>query len=119
MEYEGTKLTYKQLDERANQLANFLLLIGVQHESPIPVLLHRGTNLLISWLAVLKAGAAIMPMDPAFPSERIKLMVGDGESTILITESLCQPKTSFFDGHTSKLICIFWNMDSYRVISCD
>mmetsp|Transcript_32179 Transcript_32179/g.51189 ORF Transcript_32179/g.51189 Transcript_32179/m.51189 type:complete len:2607 (-) Transcript_32179:54-7874(-) len=83
----GEDVTYRELNEKANQLGNFLRLVGARRETLIPVILPRGAMLIIAWLGVLKSGAAIMPIDPAFPTERMRVMMNDAECTILVTNS--------------------------------
>ena len=69
------KFSYQDLDQRANQLASFLLSQGVGPEALVGVLLDRKPQMLIALLAVLKAGAAYVPLDPAYPAERIGYIV--------------------------------------------
>jgi acyl-CoA synthetase (AMP-forming)/AMP-acid ligase II len=76
---QGNFLTYKDLDERANQLARFLEANGVKEEQPVGVMLERSLELMIAMLAVLKAGGAFVPMDPEYPAERLAIMAEDAE----------------------------------------
>jgi amino acid adenylation domain-containing protein len=79
--------TYRQLNERANQLAHYLRYLGVQPDQPVPIVLDRSPKLVLSLLAVLKAGAAAMPLDPTVPSERIKFLVHQSEAVLVISET--------------------------------
>lgn len=72
-------LTYKQLDERANQLARFLEASGVKEEQPVGVMLERSLELMVAMMGVLKAGGAFVPMDPEYPADRLALMAEDAE----------------------------------------
>jgi non-ribosomal peptide synthetase component F len=83
--FEDHQLTYKQLNERANQLAHYLRSKGVKEETFVPLLLDRGVEMLIAVLGVLKAGGAFVPMDPNYPSERIGFMLADTDAKIAIT----------------------------------
>ncbi|MFF8196777.1 amino acid adenylation domain-containing protein [Streptomyces bobili] len=74
---DGTDTSYAELDARANQLARHLIAAGVGPETVVAVALERGTDLMVSLLAVLKAGGAYMPVDPAYPADRIAYMCGD------------------------------------------
>jgi amino acid adenylation domain-containing protein len=84
------KFSYQQLDRRANQLASFLLNQGVGPEALVGVLLDRKPEMLIAVLAVLKAGAAYVPLDPAYPAERIGYIVQDAEIAILLSSNRLQ-----------------------------
>ena len=82
----GTSLTYGQLDEIADRLARGLSKLKVGRGDLIGVILHRSINLVATLLAILKTGAAYMPVDPAFPVERISSMVEDASPKFLIVE---------------------------------
>ena len=84
------KFSYQELDQRANQLASFLLNQGVGPETLVGVLLDRKPEMLIAVLAVLKAGAAYVPLDPAYPAERIGYIVQDAEISILLSSNRLQ-----------------------------
>jgi amino acid adenylation domain-containing protein len=84
------KFSYQELDHRANQLASFLLSQGVGPEALVGVLLDRKPQMLIALLAVLKAGAAYVPLDPAYPAERIGYIVEDAEISILLSSKRLQ-----------------------------
>jgi amino acid adenylation domain-containing protein len=84
------KFSYQDLDQRANQLASFLLSQGVGPEALVGVLLDRKPQMLIALLAVLKAGAAYVPLDPAYPAERIGYIVEDAEISILLSSKRLQ-----------------------------
>ena len=84
------KFSYQELDQRANQLASFLLSQGVGPEALVGVLLDRKPQMLIALLAVLKAGAAYVPLDPAYPAERIGYIVEDAEISILLSSKRLQ-----------------------------
>lgn len=80
-------LTYAELNSRANQLAHYLRGKGVGNGHPVGICLRRGTNLLVSVLAVLKTGAAYLPLDPDYPAARLDAMLGDAKATLVLTES--------------------------------
>jgi amino acid adenylation domain-containing protein len=81
---ESESLTYQQVNERANRLAHFLQHVGVQSGEYVPVLMPRSGAALIAQLAVLKAGCAYMPLDPALPAERQAFMIRDCGARLLL-----------------------------------
>src|SRR5215207_2311202 len=85
--FNDTGLTYSELDSRANQLARHLRTLGVGPESRVGVCVERSTEMVVGLLGVLKAGAAYVPLDPEYPSERIAYMLEDGEVSVLFTQS--------------------------------
>jgi amino acid adenylation domain-containing protein/non-ribosomal peptide synthase protein (TIGR01720 family) len=87
--YESTTLTYSQLNERANQLANYLKAQhDIKADSLIVLCLDRNEYMLISILAVLKSGAAYVPIDPNYPKERIEYILTDTKASIILTNVL-------------------------------
>ncbi|WP_414575216.1 non-ribosomal peptide synthetase [Anabaena sp. CCY 9402-a] len=95
-------LTYAKLNAKSNQIAHFLLQLGVKPEARIGVCLERSSPLLIiALLAILKAGAAYVPLDPTFPPERLRFMMADAELTLLLTH------TSLSSIITDKLATIY------------
>lgn len=82
----GVSTTYRDLDALANRLAWYLQSIGVGVESRVGICLDRSTDLIVSLLAILKAGAAYVPLDPDYPTERLQFVAGDAEITAVIIE---------------------------------
>jgi amino acid adenylation domain-containing protein len=81
-------LTYAELNERANKLAHLLIQEGVGPESRVGVALPRSLEMLVSILAVLKAGAAYVPLDPDYPADRLAFMLQDSQPTCTLTTSV-------------------------------
>lgn len=82
------QLSYKQLDEMANRLAHFLIQQGVGPEQLVPIMLERSFEMVIAINAVLKAGAAYLPLDPEHPADRIEYIVHEaGARWVLTTEA--------------------------------
>jgi amino acid adenylation domain-containing protein/non-ribosomal peptide synthase protein (TIGR01720 family) len=79
------RLSYRELNTRANQLAHHFIGLGVGPEQFVAVALPRTEDLVVALLALLKAGAAYLPIDPDYPTERIELMLGDAEPALLVT----------------------------------
>ncbi|HVL02338.1 MAG TPA: amino acid adenylation domain-containing protein, partial [Dongiaceae bacterium] len=82
----GEQLTYAQLQQRANQLANWLLQSGVQKGQKVGICLDRSPTILVAVLGALKAGAAYVPMDSQYPSERLAYMLDDARAPVLLTQ---------------------------------
>ncbi len=83
--WDGGELTYGELEARANRLARRLRADGVAAEARVAVCLERSPELIVTLLAVLKAGGAYLPLDPAYPAERLAAMLEDGEAPVLVT----------------------------------
>ncbi|WP_158625670.1 non-ribosomal peptide synthetase [Corallococcus carmarthensis] len=91
VEFGEAHLTYRQLDERANQLAWHLRSLGVATDSRVAVALERSLELVVSLVAILKAGAAYVPLDPAYPRARLAAMVEDARPHVLLTTRALLP----------------------------
>ncbi|MBK8551806.1 MAG: AMP-binding protein [Ignavibacteria bacterium] len=82
---EDQKLTYRELNERSNQLANYLQSKGVKEETLVPACMERSIDLIIAIFGILKAGGAYVPIDPDYPEERILFMTENTGAKILIS----------------------------------
>lgn len=80
-------INYQQLNERANQLANLLVAQGVAAGDRVAMLCRRGPNMLTAIVAILKAGAAYVPLDPDFPEQRIEYIINHSQASFLVGES--------------------------------
>lgn len=83
--FENNAFTYKELNDRSNQLAKFLRSKGVKKDSIVGLIVDRSVEMIIAILAVLKAGGAYLPIDPAYPNERIDYMLKDCNCHLLLT----------------------------------
>ncbi|MBF9127388.1 AMP-binding protein, partial [Plantactinospora sp. S1510] len=81
---DGTELSYTELDERSSRLARYLQGSGVGAESVVAVVMDRGVDLIVALWAVLKAGAAYVPIDPRYPAQRIGLMLADSRAIVVL-----------------------------------
>ncbi|HYR09616.1 MAG TPA: condensation domain-containing protein, partial [Longimicrobium sp.] len=79
-------LTYAELNARANRLAHHLLRLGAGPHAPVALHVHRGVELVVCILAVLKAGSAYLPLDPGSPAERLERMLADAGAALVLTE---------------------------------
>jgi amino acid adenylation domain-containing protein len=83
--FEGERLTYAELNAAANRLARCLRAAGVGPEAPVGVMLDRSAELVVTLLAVLKAGGAYLPLDPALPAARRAALAADAGAAVLVT----------------------------------
>ncbi len=83
--FEREKLTYRELDRRANQLARHLRALGVGPDVLVGLSLERSLEMVVAILGVLKAGGAYVPLDPSFPQNRLAYMVEDSQMSVLLT----------------------------------
>ena len=97
------RLTYEELNERANQLAHYLQSLGVKAEVLVGLCIERSIEMLVGLLGILKAGGAYVPIDPSYPKQRLAYMLEDAAVPILLTtKSLLEilPK------HQAKTVCL-------------
>ncbi|MFS8215878.1 non-ribosomal peptide synthetase, partial [Paenibacillus sp. S29] len=90
--YAERQLTYRELNERGNQLARRLRNEGIGRESIVGILSERSVDMLVGVLAVWKAGGAYVPLDADYPSERIRFMLEDSGATVLLTQTGLQER---------------------------
>jgi amino acid adenylation domain-containing protein len=81
------QLSYRELDERSNRLARHLQSLGVRPDTLVGIAMGRSETLVVSMLAILKAGGGYVPLDPTHPRERLSLVIEDSEMPILLTTS--------------------------------
>ncbi|MFL6198785.1 MAG: non-ribosomal peptide synthetase, partial [Thermoanaerobaculia bacterium] len=81
------RLTYRELDRRANQLAHRLRALGVGPESLVGIAMRRSAGLVVAILATLKAGGAYVPLDPEYPAERIAFVLEDSRAPVLLVDA--------------------------------
>ena len=93
--FQGSSMTYRELDEASNRLAHLLIAKGARPGERVALLLPRSTEAIVSIMAVLKTGAAYLPMDPAHPSSRMQFMIGDSAPIAAVTTAELQER---FDG---------------------
>jgi amino acid adenylation domain-containing protein len=85
--FDGKSLTYAELDRRSNQLARHLILLGAKTDGLIAICLERSLDMLVGLLGILKAGSAYVPLDPAYPPDRIAFMLENSEAPLLVTQA--------------------------------
>ncbi|QMV44171.1 non-ribosomal peptide synthetase [Cohnella cholangitidis] len=93
--YEGSRLTYAELNRRANRLARTLRAQGVQADQLVGIMAERSPETIVSILAVVKAGGAYVPVDPDYPQERIAYMLADSGVKVLLMQRQQRERVSF------------------------
>lgn len=88
--YEDSSLSYGELNRRANRIARYLRELGVETGNRVAICMERGLEMIEAVLAVLKAGAAYVPLDPAYPAERLRFMLADSASMALLVQGHLQ-----------------------------
>ncbi|WP_245982204.1 non-ribosomal peptide synthetase [Streptomyces reniochalinae] len=99
----GERLTYGELNERANRLAHFLMGRGVVREDLVGVCVERGVEMVVALLGAWKAGAAYVPMDPDYPRQRLGFMVGDTGASLVVTQGRLRGRV---EGLCSDVVCV-------------
>ncbi len=84
--FADQQLTYRELNEKANQLAHYLQKLGVQPEVPVGICVERSLEMAIAILAILKAGGAYVPIDPNYPQERVAYILANSQALVLLTQ---------------------------------
>ncbi|HET9917756.1 MAG TPA: amino acid adenylation domain-containing protein, partial [Candidatus Binatia bacterium] len=84
--FEDQQVTYRELNHRSNQLAHYLVKLGVGPEVLVAICLERSIDMVVGLLAILKAGGAYVPLDPDFPKERLDFMLQDAQVRLLLTQ---------------------------------
>ncbi len=98
LECAGEKLTYRELNSRANRLARELRTLGVAAEQLVGVMADRSMETVVALLAILKAGGAYLPLDPAYPEERLRFMLADSRAAVLLTQEKYAGRIADFIG---------------------
>lgn len=108
------RISYAELNTRANQLASYLREIGIGRGSIVGICLERSVNMIVGLIGILKAGAAYLPLDPEYPMERIAFMFTDAKASALLTEEKFAER--IFD-HDAKVI--YLDSDWPAIAECD
>src|SRR5208283_3652869 len=83
---EDARLSYRELNSRANRLAHTLRKLKVGPEVPVVACLEQSLEMVVGLLAILKAGGVYLPLDPTLPKERMTWILGDSRAPVLLTE---------------------------------
>ncbi|MBD2784872.1 amino acid adenylation domain-containing protein, partial [Xenorhabdus sp. DI] len=92
--FEGQTLSYGELNRRANQLAHHLIALGIRPDDRVAICVERGLELIVGLLAIFKAGGVYVPLDPAYPADRLAYMLEDATPVVLLTQTAQRNKLS-------------------------
>jgi amino acid adenylation domain-containing protein len=109
--FENEQLTYSELNNRANQLANYLQSFGVGADVLVGICVERSIEMVIGLLGILKAGGAYVPLDPEYPQERLSFMLEDTQVKVLLTQKRI---LSQLPQHQAEIVCLD---DDWSIIS--
>jgi amino acid adenylation domain-containing protein len=101
--FENQQLTYQQLNRRANQLAHYLQKLGVKPDTLVGICVERSLEMLMGLLGILKAGGVYVPLDPAYPQERLAFMLQDIQAPVLLTQ---QQLVENLPAHEAQVVCL-------------
>lgn len=93
--FEDQKLTYRELNQRANSLASYLRSQKIGRNDIVGIMVNRSLEMIISILAVLKSGACYIPIDPEYPQDRIEYMLNNSNTKLLLTFKRLENKVTF------------------------
>lgn len=97
------KLSYGELDKRANRLANYLVSLGVGPETIVGIYMERSIDMLTALVGIHKSGGAYLPMDPVFPKDRLEFMLDNAQVPIILTDSIIKDT---LPENKAKIICL-------------
>lgn len=83
--FEDERVSYRELNRRANQLAHYLRRLGVKSDSLVAISVERSPEMVVGLFAILKAGGAYVPLDPSYPAERLAYMLKDSAPVVVLT----------------------------------
>jgi amino acid adenylation domain-containing protein len=106
--FEDEQLTYKELNQRANQLAHYLQYIGVGPETFVGIAIERSLEMVVGLYGILKAGGAYVPLDPAYPADRLAYMIEDANVPVLLTQKKLIDR---LPSHKAQVLCLDTDWD--------
>jgi amino acid adenylation domain-containing protein len=101
--FGGEKLTYRQLGDRADQLASYLQELGVERNTLVAICVERSLEMIVGLLGILRAGGAYLPLDPTFPPDRLAFMLKDAQPPVLLTQERLRALLPSQKGHVVSL----------------
>ena len=98
MVYHDIRLTYKQVDEQSERIAQYVQSLGLGNEDVVSILIPRSEWMVVASMGVLKAGCAYQPLDPSYPAERLNFMMQDAGAKLLIADEELRPIVDEYQG---------------------
>jgi amino acid adenylation domain-containing protein/thioester reductase-like protein len=114
VEFEGQHLTYRELNQRANQLAHHLQTLGIQPDVLVGICVERSLDMMVGLLGTLKAGGAYVPLDPSYPQARLAFMLEDSRIPVLLTQHNLLEQ---LPPHTAQVICLDTDWEKIAIAS--
>jgi len=114
--FEQQKLTYSELNSKANQLAHYLQKLGVKPQMLVGICVERSVEMVVGLLAILKAGGAYVPLDPNYPRSRLNYLISDAEISILLTQEKWH---NHLRPTTAQVICLDTNIPVVTTATSD
>jgi amino acid adenylation domain-containing protein len=108
--FESERITYDELNRRANQLAGHLRGLGVGADEVVGLCIERSPEMVLGLLAILKAGGAYLPLDPAYPQQRLAYMLADAKAKVLLTQ---ERLVEGLPEHEAEVICLDADWESF------
>jgi non-ribosomal peptide synthetase component F/aryl carrier-like protein len=101
--FEAEQVSYRELNERANQLAHYLRQLGVRPEGRVGICVERSVEMVVGLLGILKAGGAYVPLDAEYPGERLRFMLADAQVEALLTQEQLLAR---LPEHQARVVCL-------------
>lgn len=115
--HEKDSLTYSELSKQSTKLAKYLQRQGVTPDTLVAICMHRSLDMVISLLGIFKANCAYIPLDPAFPGERLEYMLRDSNASFLITNSYLKEEASQWTKNLNQIILIDEDWDKIEEVA--
>jgi amino acid adenylation domain-containing protein len=112
--FEDKQLTYRELNQRANQLAHYLRSLGVEPEVLVGICVERSLEMVVGLLGIFKAGGAYVPLDPAYPKDRLSHMLLDSQVSVVLTS---EKLVAQLPEHTARVVCLDTDWDVIEQMS--
>jgi surfactin family lipopeptide synthetase A len=103
LRFENEQMTYGELNDRSNRLASYLRSLGVGPDSPVGLYLERSFDMVVGLLGTLKAGGVCLPLDPAYPKDRLSFMLAETQTAVLVTQERLKAD---LPPHRADVVCL-------------
>jgi len=107
--FADKQLTYRELNNRSNQLARYLKTLGVGPDVLVGICIERSWEMVVGLLGILKAGGAYVPLDPTYPQERLNWILGDAQVSLLLTQKRLAQVLKL---QVPQIVCLDWELDT-------